>query len=54
MIGLRGNKKVAAFLKKSGAKNFCSLEPVALKWHGPRVKSFFASFCSQKEAFLFA
>jgi hypothetical protein len=54
MIGLSGNKKVAAFLKKSGAKSFCLAGPVAVSAARPSSKSFFASFCSQKEAFLFA
>jgi hypothetical protein len=27
---------------------------VALKQHGPKLTNFFASFCSQKEAFPFA
>jgi hypothetical protein len=54
MIGLSGKKKVAAFLKKSGAKNFASLGPVATKPARPRITKFFASFCSQKEVFLFA
>jgi hypothetical protein len=53
-MGLNGNKKVAAFLKKSGAKNFCLAGPVTAKPARPSLKSFFASFCSQKEAFLFA
>jgi copper chaperone len=37
--------------EKSGAKTFAPLEPVALKQHGPKEQSFFASFCSQKEVF---
>jgi hypothetical protein len=41
MIGLRGNKKVAAFFQKSGAKNFCLAGPEALQRHGPKVKKVF-------------
>jgi hypothetical protein len=41
MIGLSGNKKVAAFLKKSGAKNFCLAGPVTAKPARPGFKKFF-------------
>jgi hypothetical protein len=50
MIGLSGNKKVAAFLKKSGAKNFCSLGPVATKPARPSLTKFFCFFLFTKRS----
>jgi hypothetical protein len=32
---MMSSKKVAAFLKKSGAKNFCALSPWRDNQHGP-------------------
>jgi hypothetical protein len=54
MIGLSGNKKVAAFLKKAAQKTFSQQGLWRCHQHGPVQQSFFASFYSQKEAFLFA
>jgi hypothetical protein len=52
LCGLRSGvdtKKEAAFLKKSGAKNFCYAGPEALKWRGPKViKVFLLLFVHKK------
>jgi hypothetical protein len=41
---------VAAFLKKSGAKNFVTPEPGVLNAPGPDYKSLFASFSEDKRS----
>jgi hypothetical protein len=41
MTGLRKKEKAAAFLKKSGAKNFCYAGPVAVKPARPKITKFF-------------
>jgi hypothetical protein len=48
--GLSGNKKVAAFLKKSGAKNFCLAGPVTAKPARPSSKKFFCFFLFTKRS----
>jgi hypothetical protein len=47
-------QKAAAFLKKSGAKNFCSLGSGDVETsHVKTNKSFFGSFFSKKELLAF-
>jgi hypothetical protein len=41
MIGLSGNREAAAFLKKSGAENFCLAGPAAAKPARPKLTEVF-------------